>query len=100
MIADRQGQNSTTGRIRVALVCAALTALLAAPSAVAGETESVSNSSSYDPTMSGHPVKIVYYALYPVGYVLDTLILRPAWWLGQREPFRTVFGIDARSPKS
>ena len=49
----------------------------------------------YDPQESGHPVKIAYYVLYPIGFVFDVLILRPAYWLGQHEPFRTVFGVDA-----
>jgi len=49
----------------------------------------------YDPQDSGHPVKIAYYILYPVGFVIDILILRPVYWLGQHEPFRTVFGVDA-----
>lgn len=44
---------------------------------------------------AGHPVKVVYYLLYPIGFVLDVLILSPAHWLGQHEPFRTLFGVDA-----
>ena len=50
---------------------------------------------AYDPQEAGHPAKIAYYVLYPIGFVLDILILRPAYWLGQHEPFRTVFGVDA-----
>ena len=44
--------------------------------------------------MAGHPVKILYYVVYPAGFVLNTLILKPVWWLGEHEPFRTVFGKD------
>jgi len=50
---------------------------------------------AYDPQEAGHPAKIAYYVLYPIGFVLDVLILRPAYWLGQHEPFRTVFGVEA-----
>ena len=49
---------------------------------------------AYDPQEAGHPVKIAYYVLYPIGFVFDVLILRPAAWLGQHEPFRTVFGVE------
>ena len=50
---------------------------------------------AYDPQESGHPVKIVYYVFYPIGFIIDVLILRPAYWLGQHEPFSTVFGVEA-----
>ena len=49
---------------------------------------------AYDPQESGHPVKIAYYVLYPIGFIIDVLILRPAYWLGQHEPFSTVFGVE------
>src|SRR5882672_7956743 len=48
----------------------------------------------YDPRRSGHPLRIVAYALHPVGVVLDTLIFHPAWWLGTHEPLRTLFGVE------
>ena len=46
----------------------------------------------YDPKMAGHPVRIAAYILHPVGVMLDYLILRPAHWLGSKEPLRTLFG--------
>ena len=46
----------------------------------------------YDPTESGHPLRIVAYMLHPVGVILDTLIFRPAWWLGTHEPIKTLVG--------
>ena len=50
---------------------------------------------AYDPQEAGHPAKVVYYVLYPIGFIIDVLILRPAHWLGQHEPFSTVFGVDS-----
>lgn len=50
--------------------------------------------SEYDPPDSGHPVRIAGYMLHPVGVVFDYLILRPAWWVGSYQPFRTLFGRE------
>jgi hypothetical protein len=41
---------------------------------------------------SGHPLRITAYVLHPVGVLIDRLILRPAHWLGTREPVKTLFG--------
>ena len=95
MAADRRSESSTKNCLRLLLLCTALAGLLLAPGVAASKGEKPASSRSYDATMAGHPVKVIYYALYPVGYVLNTLILKPAWWLGQREPFRTVFGVSA-----
>jgi len=46
----------------------------------------------HDPKRAAHPVRIVAYALHPIGVVLDYLIVRPAHWVVEREPFRTLFG--------
>ena len=46
----------------------------------------------YEPSDAGFPLRVVAYVVNPVGVVLDYLILRPAYWLGSHEPFRTVFG--------
>jgi hypothetical protein len=46
----------------------------------------------YDPQRSGHPVRIVAYAVHPVGVLIDRLILRPAHWVVSREPWKTIFG--------
>jgi hypothetical protein len=48
----------------------------------------------YDPLRAGHPLRIVAYALHPVGVIVDTLIFHPAWWLGTHEPLRTLFGVE------
>jgi hypothetical protein len=69
------------------LLCAGFLAFallaLAAPSGAADD---------YDPKEAGHPLRIAAYALHPVGVILDTLIFRPAYWLGSHEPLRTLFG--------
>ena len=69
------------------VLCAGFLALallaLAAPSGAADE---------YDSRRAGHPLRIVAYELHPAGVILDTLIFRPAYWLGSHEPLRTLFG--------
>ena len=72
-----------------AALAAALVAVLAAPLALAAEGDE-----AYYPLESGHPVRVAAYALHPVGVILDWLIFRPAWWLGQHEPLRTLFGRE------
>jgi hypothetical protein len=52
----------------------------------------------YDPQRAGHPIRIAAYVLHPVGVLIDYLLLRPAWWVGQREPARTIFGVQAERP--
>lgn len=47
----------------------------------------------YDPKRAGNPVRIAAYAVHPFGVLLDYLIFRPAWWIGQHEPFKTIFGV-------
>lgn len=46
----------------------------------------------YDSERSGNPLRIVYYVVYPVGFLLDRLIFRPAYYIGQCEPFHSLFG--------
>ena len=48
----------------------------------------------YDPQKAGHPVRIIAYALHPVGWLLDRLIFFPAWWIGGHEPLRSIVGHD------
>ena len=48
----------------------------------------------FDASKAGHPVHIVAYALYPVGVLIEYAILRPAYWLGGIEPFKTMFGRE------
>ena len=79
----------------VASVRRLLVGLIAALALVLASPAWAERRDAYDPQEAGHPAKIAYYVLYPIGFVLDVLILRPAYWLGQHEPFRTVFGVDA-----
>lgn len=75
------------GRIAKAAAALAVVALLfvaAAPARAEG----------HDPQRAGHPLRILAYALHPVGYILDTVIFRPADWLVHHEPFTTIFGAD------
>jgi len=48
----------------------------------------------HDSNETAHPLRIVAYALYPVGVAIDYLLLRPAHWLVGMEPFKTVFGHE------
>ena len=70
------------------LLCAGFLAFallaLAAPSGAADD---------YDSKEAGHPLRIAAYVLHPVGVIIDTLIFRPAYWLGSHEPLRTLFGV-------
>ena len=46
----------------------------------------------YDPERAGHPLRILAYAVHPVGWLLDRLIFFPAWWIGGHEPLRSMVG--------
>jgi hypothetical protein len=46
----------------------------------------------HDPTRAGHPLRVLAYALHPIGVALDWLILRPAHWVAEHEPIRTIVG--------
>jgi hypothetical protein len=50
------------------------------------------DSDEYDPEESGHPLRVAAYLLHPFGVLLDTLIFRPAYWLGTKEPIKTLVG--------
>lgn len=67
------------------IVVLTLLAILAAPQSAPAEER-------YDPSKAGNPVRIAAYALHPVGVILDYVIFRPAWYIGGKEPFRTLFG--------
>ena len=96
MSSEQASTTTLRGRILAGLVLLALVGLLLTPASTAmAERKSYASARTYDQTEAGHPVKIAYFVLYPVGFVLNALILRPAWWLGQRQPFRSVFGVDA-----
>ena len=76
------------GRHTIRIHAAALLALLAFAFAAPASAD------RYDPQHAGHPVRILAYALHPVGVMLDLLIFRPAHWLGSKEPLATLFGHE------
>jgi hypothetical protein len=55
--------------------------------------------SRYDPEKAGHPLRVAAYVLHPVGVILDRLIFRPAWHLGQVEGVRQLFGVEEALPE-
>ena len=48
----------------------------------------------YDPKKAGNPVRVAAYLLHPVGVLLDYGLMRPCFWVVQREPFSTIFGYE------
>jgi hypothetical protein len=70
--------------MRAILAAAVIVGLLGAASPAAAD--------DYDPLRAGHPLRIIAYALHPVGVAFDYLLFRPAHWLGHKEPIRTIFG--------
>lgn len=82
---------SASQRVRRGLV-----AVLVAGSLVVAAAPGVAEESDqrYEATEAGHPLKILYYITYPIGFLVNTLILKPAYWLGKQEPFKTVFGTE------
>jgi hypothetical protein len=48
----------------------------------------------YDPKQAGNPVRIAAYILHPVGVLIDYAVMRPCFWVVQREPFTTIFGYE------
>ena len=47
---------------------------------------------SYRADKAGHPIRITAYLLHPFGVLLDTLIFRPAHWVGSQQPLKALFG--------
>ena len=78
------------GRVRRVLMLVVLLPLLVAGLPAFGS----SDDDEYDPKETGNPLRIVAYVLHPVGVILDTLIFRPAHWLGSKEPIKTLVGKD------
>lgn len=48
----------------------------------------------YDPDRAGHPLRIVAYVVHPIGVAFEWLVMRPAHWVVNHEPFATIFGHD------
>lgn len=47
---------------------------------------------NYDPKKAGNPIRISAYILHPIGVLIDYGLMRPCFWVVQREPFSTIFG--------
>lgn len=89
----RRGLSSPASpRMRVRLRSAAAPALLVL--ALAAGVPGGARADDHDARRAGHPLRIVAYALHPVGVALDWLLVRPAHWVVEREPFRTIFGHE------
>jgi hypothetical protein len=80
------GRHHRASRTAIWLSSVTLTLLLLAAAGPAVAEE-------YDPRESAHPLRIVGYILHPVGVTLDYLIVRPAFWIGSHDPFKTLFGV-------
>lgn len=86
---------STTRKSQRATARGGLAATLLAGVLVLGLPLGASaNEAEYDAPDAGNPVRITAYVLHPIGVIYDYLLLRPAWWVGSHEPFRTMFGRD------
>jgi hypothetical protein len=69
---------------RFASLCVGIALLAAAPA----------GADDHRPDRSGHPRAILGAVLHPVGWLIDTLIFRPAHWLEHHEPLKTIEGHD------
>ena len=47
----------------------------------------------YDSHDAGHPLRIAGYVGHAIGWTLDVLIFRPAWYVGQTEPIASIVGM-------
>lgn len=88
----RKFSSPASFRMRIRLRSAAAPALLVL--ALAAGVSSDASADDHDARRAGHPVRIAAYLLHPVGVALDWLIVRPAHWVVEREPFRTIFGHE------
>ena len=73
----------------------ALLLLLGAALAAPGSA----NAGEYDPDEAGNPVHVAGTIAYPAGYVYELIVLKPAYWLSQRAPFRQFFGLGVSGMK-
>lgn len=81
------GDTCSAGRRRRGLVLAAAAALLLSlPSA------GLASDGDFDAERTGHPLRMAAYIVYPIGFAMEWLLFRPAYWLGGHQPFKAVFG--------
>jgi hypothetical protein len=53
---------------------------------------------SYDDTQS-HPARLAAYALHPVGYALEWLVMRPIHFVVSNPGLEPIFGHTAHEPQ-
>lgn len=46
----------------------------------------------HNPEGGAHPLRIIAYVLHPVGYLIDTVLVRPAHWVVSRPSLAPIFG--------
>ena len=66
----------------------ALTIMVTAGTALAADSD-------FNAQEAGHPLRIIAYAAHPVGVIIEYTLFRPAYWIGNKEPFKTIFGQKA-----
>jgi len=81
---QRSGRIRGRRRVAAALLACSL-ALTSVSPALADDFES---------KRAGHPLRIVAYILHPFGVLIEYLILRPAHWIGSKEPVKTAVGHE------
>jgi hypothetical protein len=52
----------------------------------------------YDDYTDSHPLRIIAYAIHPVGYTLEWLALRPLHALASQPELQPIFGTDPYGP--
>ncbi len=92
---DRRGRGSgqSVGRRRSGL-SSLLLGLVMAISFAGASLPGAALADEYESTEAGHPLRIIGYVLHPVGVALDYLFMRPMYWIGSHEPFKTIFGRE------
>lgn len=79
------GTRSASRRRSCAALLFAAVVLSLASSAAADE---------YDARRAGHPLRVIAYAVHPIGVALDWLLFRPAHWVVSQPVLNHVFGHD------
>jgi hypothetical protein len=54
----------------------------------------------HEPESSAHPLEVIGTLLYPVGWLVDTVVVRPLHWVAHLGPVSTVTGHETdRAPE-
>ena len=62
--------------------------------AVLGSLALPAAADEYDARRAGHPLRVLAYALHPVGVGLDWLVFRPLHWVVSQPVLSTIFGHE------